>query len=136
MAPARGANSGRAGSGAAPDRRHTAHPAYPHITRVETTGDRATVYVNIEYRTLVGADRYCLGAFPQAFPLLREGVEWRIADDLYVEAIARPQLREEAEADAKAGVRTPSTHLGRDAGHRDPTTISRPSSSPTTGDGN
>jgi len=79
---------------------------YPHIKRVEIVANRATLFVNIEHRTLVGADRYSSTQIPQAFAMVRERGLWRIADDIYVEAAARPQLREEAAADAQAGVRT------------------------------
>jgi len=79
---------------------------YPHIKRAEIVTDRATLFVNIEHRTLVGADRYSSTEIPQAFAMVRERGVWRIADDIYVEAAARPQLRAEAAADAKAGVRT------------------------------
>ncbi|MDP1846856.1 MAG: hypothetical protein Q8K79_03605 [Solirubrobacteraceae bacterium] len=79
---------------------------YPHVKRVELAGNRATLYVNVEHRTLVGADRYSSTQIPQAFAMVREDGRWRIADDIYVEAAARPQLREEAAADARAGVRT------------------------------
>lgn len=79
---------------------------YPHIKRVEIAANRATLFVNIEHRTLVGADRFSSTEIPQAFAMVRERGLWRIADDIYVEAAARPQLREEAAADAKAGLRT------------------------------
>lgn len=82
---------------------------YPHIKRVEIVGNRATLFVNIEHRTLVGADRYSSTEIPQAFAMVRESGGWHIADDIYVEAAARPQLREEAAADAQAGVRTTQT---------------------------
>lgn len=80
--------------------------AFPHIKRVEIVANSATLYVNIEHRTLVGADRYASTQIPQAFAMVRENGGWRIADDIYVEAAARPQLRDEAAADARAGVRT------------------------------
>jgi hypothetical protein len=80
---------------------------YPHIKRVELAGNRATLFVNVEHRTQVGADRYSSTQIPQAFAMVREHGLWRIADDIYVEAAARPQLRQEAAADAQAGVRPP-----------------------------
>jgi hypothetical protein len=83
-----------------------ANTSFPHIERVELVGDQATLYANIEHRTLVGADRYASTQIPQAFAMVREDGRWRIADDIYVEAAARPQLRDEAAADAKAGVGT------------------------------
>ncbi len=82
-------------------------PAQPHIKRVAVDGDSATIYVQIEFRTLVGADKFSATRFPQAFALVREGKEWRMADDLFVEAGAAPELRRQQQGDARAGVRQP-----------------------------
>ncbi len=80
-------------------------PTRPHITRVEIQGDRATLYAQIEFRSLVGADKYSSTRFPQAFPMVREGREWLIADDLFVEAGAAPELLKQQQSSARAGVR-------------------------------
>ena len=82
--------------------------AFPHITRVAITGDNATVYAELEFRQLVGADKYATTRVAQAFSLARERGSWRISDDLFVEAGVQDQLRELARQDAKAGVRSPA----------------------------
>jgi hypothetical protein len=79
-------------------------PARPHIKRVQIRGDSATLYAQIEFRSLVGADKYSSTRRPQAFPMVREGKEWRMADDLFVEAAAAPELLKRARSAAKAGV--------------------------------
>jgi hypothetical protein len=80
-------------------------PARPHIKRVAIRGDSATLYAEIEFRSLVGADKYSSTRRPQAFPMVREGKEWRMADDLFVEAAAAPELLKRQRRAAKAGVR-------------------------------
>jgi hypothetical protein len=80
-------------------------PARPHIKGVEIRGDSATLYAEIEFRSLVGADKYSSTRRPQAFPMVREGKEWRMADDLFVEAAAAPELQKRQRLAAKAGVR-------------------------------
>jgi hypothetical protein len=80
-------------------------PARPHIKRVQIRGDKATLYAEIEFRSLVGADKYSSTRRPQAFPMVREGKEWRMADDLFVEAAAAPELLKRQRRAAKAGVR-------------------------------
>ena len=82
--------------------------AFPHITRVSIRGANATVYTELEFRQLVGADKYATTRVAQAFSMVRESGNWRIADDLFVEAGVQDQLRALARADAKAGVRSPS----------------------------
>jgi hypothetical protein len=82
--------------------------AFPHITRVSIEDDRATVYTELEFRQLVGASDYATTRVAQAFSMVRENGAWRIADDLFVEAGTLDQLRAMAQADAKAGVRTPT----------------------------
>jgi hypothetical protein len=82
--------------------------AFPHITQVVTEGDRATVYTELEFRQLVGADKYATTRVAQAFAMVREEGLWRVADDLFVEAGVQDQLRALAQQDAKAGVRTPT----------------------------
>jgi hypothetical protein len=83
--------------------------AFPHITQVSIEDDRATVYTELEFRQLVGANDYTTTRVAQAFSMVRENGIWRIADDLFVEAGSREQLRDVVQADAKAGVRAPAT---------------------------
>ena len=83
--------------------------AFPHITQVSIEGDKATVYTELEFRQLVGADKYATTRVAQAFSMVRESGIWRIADDLFVEAGVQDQLRAMAQQDAKAGVRAPAT---------------------------
>lgn len=83
--------------------------AFPHITQVSIEDDAATVYTELEFRQLVGANEYATTRVAQAFSLVRENGFWRIADDLFVEAGVLEQLRAMAQADAKAGVRAPAT---------------------------
>lgn len=56
----------------------------PEIASVEENGNEATVYTRIETRQPIGATRFTTSSSPQAFTLVREGGEWRIADDFYV----------------------------------------------------
>ena len=51
--------------------------AVPHITRVSAKGDNATVYAELEFRQLVGADRYATTRVAQAFAMVRERGDWR-----------------------------------------------------------
>jgi len=44
----------------------------------------ATVYTRIETRQPVGASRFTTSSAPQAFTLIREGGQWKIADDSYI----------------------------------------------------
>lgn len=67
--------------------------AFPHFKSVVISDNRATVYVEIEFRRLVGADKYASTRVPQAFAMVRESRTWRIADDLFVEAGVDPELR-------------------------------------------
>jgi hypothetical protein len=82
--------------------------AFPHITRVSIRGDNATVYTELEFRQLVGADKYATTRVAQAFSMVREERTWRIVDDIFVEAGVQDQLRALAQQDAKAGVRSPA----------------------------
>ena len=43
-----------------------------------------TLYTRIDTRQPVGASRFTTSGAPQAFTLIREGGEWKIADDSYV----------------------------------------------------
>jgi hypothetical protein len=43
-----------------------------------------TLYTRIETRQPVGASRFTTSGSPQAFTLVREGGQWKIADDSYV----------------------------------------------------
>lgn len=78
--------------------------AFPHIQDTEITGDTATVFVEIEFRRLVGADKFASTRLPQAFTLVRESQTWRIADDLFVEAGVVDVLRAREIEDTKAGL--------------------------------
>ena len=77
---------------------------YPHIMRVEARGGRATLYVELEVRTLVGAERYTSTRVPRAFAMVRDAGKWKIADDLFVETGARAELQKLAAADRRAGI--------------------------------
>jgi hypothetical protein len=70
--------------------------AFPHIQKISVSGARATAYVEIEFRRLVGSDKYASTRIPQAFPMVRESGEWRMADDLFVEAGTDPEMRRRA----------------------------------------
>ena len=83
--------------------------AFPHITQVAIEDDRSTVYTEIEFRQLVGANEYATTRVAQAFSLVRENETWLIVDDLFVEAGVRDQVRAMARADANAGIRVPAT---------------------------
>ena len=82
--------------------------AFPHITQVSIEGDNATVYTELEFRQLVGADKYATTRVAQAFAMVREDGLWRLADDLFVEAGVQDQLRALRQQDAKAGIREPT----------------------------
>jgi hypothetical protein len=56
----------------------------PEIADVREDGNETTIYTRIETRQPVGATRFTTSSSPQAFTLVREGGEWRIADDFYV----------------------------------------------------
>jgi hypothetical protein len=71
-------------------------------------GDNATVHTELEFRQLVGADKYASTRVAQAFSMVRESGNWRISDDLFVEAGVQGQLRALAQQDAKAGIRSPA----------------------------
>ena len=43
-----------------------------------------TLYTRIETRQPVGASRFTTSSSPQAFTLVREGGQWKVADDSYV----------------------------------------------------
>ena len=76
---------------------------FPHIMRVEAREGRATLYVELEIRTLVGAERYTSTRVPRAFPMVRKDGDWAVDDDLFVETGARRELQKLAAADARAG---------------------------------
>jgi hypothetical protein len=56
----------------------------PKVTGSQESGGKATVYTRIESRQPVGASRFTTSSTPQAFTLVREGGEWKIADDFFV----------------------------------------------------
>ena len=82
---------------------------YPHIMRVEAREGRAMLYVELEVRTLVGAERYTSTRVPRAFPMVRNDGDWQIDDDLFVETGARSELQKLAADDARAGTGRSST---------------------------
>ena len=61
----------------------------PKVVNVQRSGDRATVFTRIETRTPVGSTRFTTSSYPQAFSLVQEGQDWKIADDFYVENRAK-----------------------------------------------
>lgn len=63
---------------------------YPHIMRVEARDGRATLYVELEVHTRVGAERGTSTRVPLAFSMIREAGTWKIDDDLFVEAGVPP----------------------------------------------
>jgi hypothetical protein len=58
--------------------------AQPELADVQEEGNQVTIYTRIETRQPVGATRFTTSSSPQAFTLVREGGEWKIADDFYV----------------------------------------------------
>ena len=76
---------------------------FPHIKRVEARGAQATLYVELEVRTPVGAERYTSARVPRAFSMVRNAGNWKIDDDLFVETGARAELQKLAAADRRAG---------------------------------
>jgi hypothetical protein len=56
----------------------------PKIIERQRENGRMTLYTRIETRQPVGASRFTTSSSPQAFTLVREGDEWKIADDSYV----------------------------------------------------
>ena len=59
--------------------------AQPKITSTTVKDGTATLYTRIESRQPVGATRFTTSSTPQAFTLVREGGEWKVADDFFVE---------------------------------------------------
>jgi hypothetical protein len=56
----------------------------PKIDNVQEADGEATIFTRIESRQPVGATRFTTSSSPQAFTLVREGDEWKLADDFYV----------------------------------------------------
>lgn len=78
----------------------------PKISDVEEESSTATVFTRIETRQPIGATRFTTTSNPQGFTLVREGGEWKIADDYFVTSRAnatRKALREAEEAPAGDG---------------------------------
>jgi hypothetical protein len=75
----------------------------PKVLELQREDGQTTLFTRVETRQPVGASRFTTSSTPQAFTLIREGGEWKIADDSYVldhagiirEAIenARPRRR-------------------------------------------
>jgi hypothetical protein len=71
----------------------------PKFEESQREGGDTTLYTRIETRQPVGASRFTTSSTPQAFTLIREGGEWKIADDSYV--LDRADAIREAIANAK-----------------------------------
>jgi hypothetical protein len=71
----------------------SARVARPTIIDTQRRNGSATIYVEIKYRTPVGAKRYVTTTRPQAFVLVRQGGEWRLADDAFVQSSLPANLR-------------------------------------------
>ena len=67
--------------------------ARPTIVDTARRKGTSTIYVDIKYRTPVGAKRYVTTSRPQAFVLVREGGEWFLADDSFVQSSLPANLR-------------------------------------------
>lgn len=76
----------------------------PKIDDAEEEQDQATIFTRIETRQPVGATRFTTSSSPQAFTLVREDGQWKIADDFYVTNRANDIRRALSEArKSKAG---------------------------------
>jgi hypothetical protein len=64
--------------------------AKPEIVATEIAGDEATVFTLVRFRTPVGSTRFVTTTRRQAFDLIREGGDWRLADDFFVRSIVGP----------------------------------------------
>ncbi len=60
----------------------------PKIVDVQHENKTTTIFTQIETRQPVGATRFTTSSYPQAFTLIREGNQWKIADDSFVETRA------------------------------------------------
>ncbi len=67
--------------------------ARPEIVDTARRNGTTTIYVEIKYRTPVGAKRFVTTSRPQAFTLVREDGEWFLADDSFVQASLPANLR-------------------------------------------
>jgi hypothetical protein len=56
----------------------------PKVIDVQQEDGATTLYTRIETRQPVGASRFTASSSPQAFTLIREGNQWKIADDAYI----------------------------------------------------
>jgi hypothetical protein len=70
--------------------------ARPVIGDTRRRAGTATIYVEIKYRTPIGAKRFVTTTRPQAFVLVRERGEWLLADDAFVQASLPANLRRRA----------------------------------------
>jgi len=73
----------------------------PKLEESQRQAGTATLYTEIETRQPVGASRFTTSSTPQAFTLIREHGEWKIADDAYVLDRAR-LIREAVEKNERA----------------------------------
>jgi hypothetical protein len=56
----------------------------PKFEESQREDGATTLYTRVETRQPVGASRFTTSSTPQGFTLIREGGEWKIADDSYV----------------------------------------------------
>lgn len=71
----------------------------PKFEDSRRSGGTATLYTQIQTRQPVGASRFTTSSTPQAFTLVRENGQWKIADDAYV--LDRATVIREAVENAK-----------------------------------
>jgi hypothetical protein len=71
----------------------TIRNARPTIVDVQEEGDRATVYTRVVYRQPVGSRRFVVYTVPRAFAMIRQAGDWRLLDDLFVQAALTEQLK-------------------------------------------
>ncbi len=67
----------------------------PKIDAPTVKDGAATIYTRIETRQPVGATSFTTSSSRQAFTLVREGGEWKIADDFYVTTAPPTSVRSE-----------------------------------------
>jgi hypothetical protein len=56
----------------------------PKLEESRRQAGTATLYTQIQTRQPVGASRFTTSSTPQAFALIRENGQWKVADDAYV----------------------------------------------------
>jgi hypothetical protein len=82
-----------------------AFSARPRVVEVDERGDRATVLVVLETRTLNPNGRVDVLRVPRSFELVRDDGDWRLADNRFLKRAVRDQARlEEALRDQQGGL--------------------------------